>query len=171
MPDFFAISISPGPPRSALRGMDLPQPATLTMGVRVADNSIMENIARFIDNLGLPRAACCLRDFGRGVHRLDGTVIPARGGNGAHRERSVKGSQGAKLPTWCRERKPCRASNRRTVGQGFHKGQARSFGRGVGRESPARGWGGNAFILRQPEDRAMQGCNPSAELEAGAGGP
>jgi hypothetical protein len=27
------------------------------------------------------------------------------------------------------------------------------------------------MLAGQPEDRAMQGCNPSAELEAGAGGP
>jgi hypothetical protein len=33
------------------------------------------------------------------------------------------------------------------------------------------GLAGVRFFSGQPEDRAMQGCNPSAELEAGAGGP
>src|SRR5271165_3074039 len=77
----------------------------------------------------LAQAIRCRCDNGASsgtADRLHATVIPARGGDGAHIARALMGSQGAMLPVVVQGAKTVPRSNRRTVGQGS-RGAGRRF--------------------------------------------
>jgi hypothetical protein len=64
---------------------------------------------------------------------------------------------------------PDRVSNRRTVGQGFHKGQARPFGQGQRAERSCRKGGCNGGKERRGSPLAKRVCDAGTDVRSESG--